>query len=453
MVEMRTGENIVFWAATDVGKVRDHNEDNFMVDKALNLFIVADGMGGHAAGEVASAIAVNTMRDVLKKNNDLIEAFKEGSRIASNRDISNLLEHAVQKACAEIFQLAQDDPEKRGMGTTLSSLLVLNNRGFIAHVGDSRIYLLRGGRVVQLTEDHSLVNELIKRGKLSQTQAETSPYKNAVTRAVGVYESVEVDTIDFDVLPGDYYLLASDGLTGYLKDDEILPTLTQAGSDIKLIPQAFIDLANERGGKDNITNIAVRIQDHDGEGHALSKEVNLKIETIRKMPLFKYLTYKELVKIINITKMETAEKGTKIIKEGETGEDLFIILSGKVKVQKGEKKIVELKNGDHFGEMALVDKAPRSADVTTLTDTKLLKMSRTDFFEIIRKESQLASKLLWSFVQVLSERLRKTNQELKGISDSEPYEDLTAELFQLPKIPPTLPPIPRTSFPGKKPLD
>jgi PPM family protein phosphatase len=313
---------------------------------------------------------------------------------------------------------------------------MLKHRGFIAHVGDSRIYLLRGGRVVQLTEDHSLVNELIKRGKLNETQAESSPYKNAVTRAVGVYESVEVDTIDFDVLPGDHFLLASDGLTGYLKDDEIVPTINKAEGDIKRVPGEFIELANSRGGKDNITNIIVKMQDSDGEGSAFSQEVNLKIETLRKMPLFKYLTYKELVKIMNITKMVEVNNGTPIIKDGESGEELFIVLNGEVSVHKGEKQLVTLQNGDHFGEMALIDKAPRSADVTAIESTRLLKMTRGDFFEIIRKESQLASKLLWSFVQVLSDRLRKTNQELKGMPDSIEYEDLTAELFNLPETPP-----------------
>ncbi len=428
---MQIGENIHFWAATDVGRVRDHNEDNFLVDKTLNLFVVADGMGGHAAGEVASAVAVNTLRDVISQNKDVIEAFREGSQIASSRDITSLMEHAVQKACAEIYEKAQEDPEKRGMGTTLSALLVINNRGFIAHVGDSRIYLLRGGRVVQLTEDHSLVNELIKRGKLTESQAESSPYKNAVTRAVGVYESVEVDTIDFDVLPGDQFLLASDGLTAYLKEDEIVPTIDKVGGDVKRITSEFIDLANSRGGKDNITNIVVKMADSDGEGSALMREVNLKIETIRNMPLFRYLTYKELVKIMNITKGLEVKQGDPIIKDGEIGEDLFIILNGMVNVHKGEKHLVTLKDGDHFGEMALVDKAPRSADVTASTSVKLLKISRGDFFEVIRKESQLASKLLWSFVQVLSDRLRKTNKELSNAKGSVEYEDLTEELFNL----------------------
>jgi serine/threonine protein phosphatase PrpC len=434
MVDMRIGENIHFWAATDVGRVRDHNEDNFLVDKALNLFVVADGMGGHAAGEIASAVAVNTLRDVVSKNKDLIEAFREGSQIASARDITSLMEHAVQKACAEIFAKAQDDPEKRGMGTTLSALLIITNRGFIAHVGDSRIYLLRGGRVVQLTEDHSLVNELIKRGKITFAQAESSPYKNAVTRAVGVYESVEVDTIDFDVLPGDQFLLASDGLTAYLKEDEIVPTIDKVDGDVKRVTSEFIELANRRGGKDNITNIVVRMADADSDGTQRMKEVNLKIDTIRNMPLFRYLTYKELVKIMNITHALEVKQGELIIRDGEIGEDLFIVLNGSVNVHKADKHIVTLKDGDHFGEMALVDKAPRSADVTAATAVKLLKISRPDFFEIIRKEPQLAAKLLWSFVQVLSDRLRKTNKELTNAKGGEEFEDLTEELFNLAHI-------------------
>lgn len=429
MVEMRVGENIHFWAATDVGRVRDHNEDNFLVDKTLNLFVVADGMGGHAAGEVASAIAVNTMRDTVAKNNDLVRAYAEGSQIASNRDVTSLLEHAVQKACAEIYATAQTDPEKRGMGTTLSALLVINNRGFIAHVGDSRIYLLRGGRVVQLTEDHSLVNELVKRGKLTADQAEISPYKNAVTRAVGVYESVEVDTIDFDVLPGDQFLLASDGLTGYLKNEDIVPVIDKAGDDITQVPNAFIDLANERGGKDNITNIVVRMQRVGDDAEALTKEVNLKLDTIRAMPLFKYLSYKELVKVLNITQAVEVKPREKLIAEGDEGQCLYIILKGTVNVHRGDVQIVTLSDGDHFGEMALIDKAPRSADVTAASEGKLLKISRKNFFEIIRKEPQLASKLLWSFLQVLSTRLRKSNTELSDARDDSGIEDLTEELF------------------------
>lgn len=430
MTETLVGENIHFWAATDVGRVRDHNEDNFLVDKNLNLFVVADGMGGHAAGEVASAIAVNTMRDVVRQNKDLIEAYKEGSQIASSSDVSTLLEHAVQKACLEIHETAQRETEKRGMGTTLSALLVIGNRGFIAHVGDSRVYMLRAGRVIQLTEDHSLINELIKRGKLTKEEAAKSPYQNAVTRAVGVYESVEVDTIEFDVLPGDQFLLASDGLTGYLGAEDISPVFDDAG-DIKDIPSSFIELANQRGGKDNITNIVVRMFDPEGKAAEMIKEINLKIETIRSMPLFKFLSYQELVKIMNITQALEVEPKQSIIKEGDEGEELYIILAGEVKVHKQETDIVTLRDGDHFGEMALITKAARSADVTAVKHTKLLRIVRPDFFQIIRNEPALATKLLWSFLQVLSERLRTTSEELSGVRSGGEVENLTDELFDL----------------------
>jgi len=421
---------IRFGAATDVGKVRDHNEDAFLVDRNLEFFVVADGMGGHAAGEVASSIAVNTLREVISRNRDLLEAFREGSLIASNSDVLNLLEHGVQKACAEIHALAEKEPEKRGMGTTLSGLLLIGNRGFIAHVGDSRIYLLRGGRVVQLTEDHSLINELIKRGKLSAADADSSPYKNAVTRAVGVYESVEADTFDFDVLPGDLFLLASDGLTGYLENPEI-PAIVERETGVDRLPAAFIELANDRGGKDNITTVVVRVEDEDGKAVELHREINLKIDTIRRMPVFKFLNYKELVRILNITEVAEYDRGQLVIREDDEGEDLFIVLKGVVRVHKGETDIVTLGAGDHFGEMALIDKAPRSASVSAVEPSRVMRIGRTHFFSIIRNEPRLATKLLWSFLQVISERLRTTSAELSGARAAADIEDLTEELFDI----------------------
>src|SRR5687768_13041449 len=159
-----------FAAATDVGRQRNHNEDNFLIDKKLRLYIVADGMGGHAAGEVASSIAVHEVRDSLAGNRDVIERFAAGDENVQVMELLQVLEHAVQQACGTINKRAQAEPEKRGMGTTCSLLLVGGppsaRRGFIAHVGDSRIYLVRQGHAHQLTEDHSLMNELIRRGKI-----------------------------------------------------------------------------------------------------------------------------------------------------------------------------------------------------------------------------------------------------------------------------------------------
>jgi serine/threonine protein phosphatase PrpC len=249
---------IQFWAATDVGLTRNHNEDNFLVDRKLNLFIVADGMGGHAAGEIASSVAVHEVRKVLMESREVIDRYASSGSVLRRQPVLSLIDRAISQACQLVYRLAQEDSERHGMGTTLSMLLIINGRGFVGHVGDSRIYMTRGAEAKLVTEDHSVINELIKSGRLNPEEAHNSPYKNAVTRAVGVHEAVEVDTFDFEVKPGDNYLLCSDGLSGYFeRDEEIKPYL--ADEDIKQIPQRLIDYANHCGGKDNITAIIVRM--------------------------------------------------------------------------------------------------------------------------------------------------------------------------------------------------
>src|SRR5687767_6624958 len=286
---------LTFAAATDVGRQRNHNEDNFLIDKKLQLFIVADGMGGHAAGEVASSITVHQVRDAVYANRDLVDRFRSGDPAVQAVELLQVLEHAIQDACGTVYNRAQTEQEKRGMGTTASVLLIAGEpgklRGFIAHVGDSRIYLTRQGQCHQLTEDHSLMNELVRRGKIRREEFESSPYKqfkNAVTRAVGVYASVEVDTFDFDILPGDRFLLCSDGLYVYL-DDDTLPDVLADG-EVKDVPKRLIDLANAGGGHDNVTGIVVRVgegtinQDHTA---AKAGEVSLKLEVLKGMQMFR----------------------------------------------------------------------------------------------------------------------------------------------------------------------
>ena len=408
---------IKFYAATDIGRQRDHNEDNYLVDPRLSLFVVADGMGGHAAGEVASQIAVHAVCKTVRDNADVIERQREkADTSAARQEILGVLEHAIQSASAEVFRRAQEDSDKRGMGTTCSCLLLVGNRGFIAHVGDSRIYLLRQNQVHQITEDHSLLNELVRRGKLKREEIEGSPYakyKNAVTRAIGAYETVEADTFDFEVLPGDQFLLCSDGLHTYLKDRDIKDLL--GGADSADSPKDLIALANTCGGHDNITAVVVRVESSDpGQSTALVSELANKVSVLKGMPLFKHLTYKEVIRVLNLTTVLEVGATETIFREREPGEELFVILSGRVRLHKDGVALVALGKGAHFGEMALVDRATRSASATAEEPTRLLALRRRDFYEILRKESPLAGKLLWSFVQVLTERLRKTTAELSA---------------------------------------
>jgi serine/threonine protein phosphatase PrpC len=419
-----------FWAATDVGRKREHNEDNFLVDKKLSLFVVADGMGGHASGEVASHIAVHELRNTIEGRQDLLDGFAKKEGEVRSQDILALLEQAVQSAGGAIFQRGKVEQEKRGMGTTISALLLVGDRGFVAHVGDSRIYLLRQDQVIQLTEDHSLINELIRRGKVTKDGLSRSPYsayKNAVTRAVGVYETVQVDTIDFDVLPGDRFLICSDGLHSYLDDDKLKGLF--AGEEITTIPKAFIDHANEAGGQDNITAIALRIAPADAAvTDPRSEELTRKVEVLKQMPLFRHLTYKEIMRVLNLTEVADYAVGEDVMREGEPGDDLFILLRGRVRLHKDAAYITTLMPGAHLGEMALVDRTPRSATATAEEPSRLLILRRQEFYEILRKDPPLSVKLLWSFIQVLTERLRKTTADLSGARQEAEAADLTDDV-------------------------
>jgi len=233
---------------------RKNNEDAYLRDDTRNLYVVADGMGGYAAGDVASAEAIDTIYSMVSRNAGQIESFVAEPTRESARQIKRVLESAVQSACYMIFGLAEMAPERQGMGTTISALLLAGEYGATAQVGDSRVYCVRNGAAIQLTVDHTLVNWQVREGIITPEQALTSPHRNVITRAVGNKDFVQVDTQIFQVRDGDRFLLCSDGLHGYLKDEEIPYYL---GFGIEEASRKFIELACDRGGKDNITAIVV----------------------------------------------------------------------------------------------------------------------------------------------------------------------------------------------------
>lgn len=241
---------------TDVGRARHHNEDSFLINDGLGLFVVADGMGGHAGGEVASRISVRVVeRELLlarEREPDLFEREENGA-------VSQVLEQAVQTASSEVFRHSMSNPLLFGMGTTLTGLLLQGGQAWVAHVGDSRIYLVRSGRIRQLSEDHSLVQEQIRAGILTPEEARHSHLRNIITRSVGFESSVPVDILREEVMEGDVFLLCSDGLSN-LVDEEEIAALVESSAGTEEIPPALIDLANDRGGDDNITAIVVRVE-------------------------------------------------------------------------------------------------------------------------------------------------------------------------------------------------
>jgi len=398
------------WARTDVGKRRKHNEDAFLNDDELGLYVVADGMGGHAAGEVASAQAVKSIRAAIDEGKPLLDSLRQTPSIEAREAVSQLMERAILKACADIYALSVSDPGKRGMGTTVVALLCTGKKAVVGHVGDSRVYLYRNSRAHQLTEDHTIIQEQLKRGLITKEQVATAENKNVITRAVGIQPQVAVDTLVTDLLPGDLYLLCSDGLHGYLGDDE-LPGLLAAEPRGKL-PDALVDVALNRGGRDNISVVCVSVEAKGGEE---TSDVENKTEILRRIPLFQHMTYKELLSILGIARGRQFEKGQCIIRENESGDELFVIFRGKVDVIKNQLHIAQLRPGGHFGEMGLVDQAPRSATVVAAEEASAISIDRDSLLKLMRRDSLLAVKLLWSFVQVLSERLRNTNEALSDL--------------------------------------
>jgi serine/threonine protein phosphatase PrpC len=240
---------------SDVGKKRTLNEDSFLADDDLGFYVVADGVGGHAKGEIASALAVEEAYGFVARSRGTIESFLKDPAEDNLFSVKRLMESAIQSACYMVYGLAEQDPARHGMSTTVSALLLAEGLGIVAQVGDSRVYRLRYGAAQQLTEDHTLINYKLKHGLITPEEAERAPGKNVITRAVGHRDYVQVDTIECDVLPRDRFLLCSDGLHVYLVDDEVAGLLSSG--DLGHVAQQLISMANDRGGRDNITALLV----------------------------------------------------------------------------------------------------------------------------------------------------------------------------------------------------
>jgi protein phosphatase len=232
---------------TDTGKKRRRNEDDYVVEPPL--FAIADGMGGAQAGELASSLAAGAIRE------------DEGTEGSGERRVTEL----IQEANRRVYQRSSQDAAASGMGTTMTVALVSNGNVVFGHVGDSRAYLIRNGKLEQLTEDHSLVAELVRSGKLSPEEAETHPQRSVITRALGTDPDVDVDTFSIETVPGDLFMLCSDGLTSMVEDDVILQTVEKNRDNLQAAAKALIRAANKGGGEDNITVVFFEIGDDVGE--------------------------------------------------------------------------------------------------------------------------------------------------------------------------------------------
>jgi len=245
-------------AVTDVGVKRDHNEDCVGITPSHGFALLADGMGGHNAGEVASAMSVDIITRYLKEHLEHIPEAELDSDTGFTKE-SILTRDAVTMGNNAIYEAAQQRPECMGMGTTVVAAVFYGDRLTAANVGDSRMYRLRGDVLTHVTEDHSLIQEQVRRGLLTADDARNSAIKNLVTRALGVEPDVEPDVVEDITQPGDLYMMCSDGLTDVVPDEAIRLTLTQYANDLRKISSQLVQLANDAGGPDNISVILIQV--------------------------------------------------------------------------------------------------------------------------------------------------------------------------------------------------
>ncbi len=253
------GMRVRFSGETNVGMKRDHNEDAFYLPTNERLAIVADGMGGHASGEVASKMAVETIVDYFQETQDEQELTWPFKIDRGNRQAMNRLVTGIKTANLRIHEEAQRNPHCHGMGTTVVATLFLDRTLLVGHVGDSRLYRLRDGHLEQMTEDHSLLNDYIKMKHLSPTEISSFPHKNVIVRALGMKPAVEVDIIQDHPRIDDLYLLCSDGLSGMVSDDD-MQALARDEGDLDKVCERLIATANANGGQDNITVVCARLE-------------------------------------------------------------------------------------------------------------------------------------------------------------------------------------------------
>jgi protein phosphatase len=242
---------------TNVGMKRTHNEDSFSIVEESGLYIVADGMGGHASGEIASRMAVESVREFFAMTANDPERTWPYKMDRSKGYEENRLVTGIKLANLRIFDSAQRDARQRGMGTTIVALFVVDDGAYLAHVGDSRIYRYRDGKLEQLTEDHSLLNDYIKMKRLTPDEIANFPHKNVIVRALGMKDTVKVDTRLEQPRSGDVFLLCSDGLSGPVSDSDMLDVLSQT-RDLRTAASRLIARANQNGGPDNVTVVLAR---------------------------------------------------------------------------------------------------------------------------------------------------------------------------------------------------
>jgi PPM family protein phosphatase len=395
-----------FWAATDVGRVRRINQDCYLVDPHLQLAIVADGVGGRKRGEVAAGLACRTVNAHLNRHSAKIWNYQSSPGISEQHAVQHLVRQAVQYASSQVFLAGKTLAAGVGMSTTMEVVLVVSGTAFIAHVGDSRTYLIRNRKAYALTEDHSVLQEKVRRGLLTEKAARTAKGRNILTRAVGSMPTVKVDTLTIKLQPGDGMLLCSDGITRYFEEEELpraLPNFTSIGVE------NLVNLAVARGGVDNTTALVIGV--HEGSAHNPDSG-GMDTEDLRRFPMFEQCTSAELKSLCSLLELVSFEAGQTVFSEGDPSDGFYLLSSGKITLTRGGTPLASLGAGEPFGEMAFVSEDQRTTTAIATRQSTAYVLRKHRFAQIFREGRPLATHLLWRMFRNAVHIIRRQNIQI-----------------------------------------
>lgn len=402
---------------SDTGRKRTQNEDSFYVDDELGLYVVSDGMGGHAAGEVASATAIAAAREVVEDARAAIEKVRTGE--LEGEALSRLAGQAVLTANQKVHELATSDRGKAGMGCTVTLVLVAGEVAALGHVGDSRLYLRRGGRIDKLSTDHTILGELVRSGVMEPDEAtDDHPMAHILSRAVGTQPHVEVETLLFDLAGGDQLLLCSDGLSDYLESTEpveqALAGETPLSKDaLEAATEQLVAFANEAGGHDNITVVAVQIE-VDEAASVRAQLLSQRYDALSSVFLFQGLNLSRASRVMEACTLLEHEAGERVVEEGAVINDLYVVVDGRYLLERRGEEVGELNPGDFVGMTTLLHGRPALASVVAEGTGRMLRLTGADLRQLARRRPFLGIGILDRLGRRLSADLERSYGQRAG---------------------------------------
>ncbi len=397
------------------GAGRPANEDAVLADDALGLYAVCDGLPHGGRGPSPANRALEAIVHHVRRN----------APRAADGAAAVVLREAFEAANEVVYEAGRRAGSR--LATTCTALWVQGDAATLAHVGTSRLYLLRDERLDLLTDDHNYHHEAVRNGILTPAQALRSPFARRLTRALGMRDSVTVDTLRLPLLDGDRFLLCTDGVYGAL--DRIDPRRALLGAHAAPA-EALVRMAYEVDDRDDAAAVVVTVRADAPEHRSRRTRVGLALDALEHVPLFADLTLRERYTVLDLFRPLSVGPGQPIVRQGELGDNLYVVLDGLVDVRRGTKQVASLGPGSHFGEMALLSRRPRSATVTSRAPTQLLEMRRADFLDLVARDATVGAKILWRLAQMLSLRLDDLyalvpsgDRDTAALSLLSPFED------------------------------